>query len=667
MALRRQLLLLSSLTLALPWAGCEYVREMEASLREGQQAALSATAQAVEARLRSDPDILAQLSQSLEGLRLFEGEPVLYVHSLPGSVVVDGYGEEWRNFAIPPQRIPGAMPPVSISLGERGGSIYAFIAVADFQRQFFDPSRPLQQADHVVMQLSDGTLLRLFSAAPGAITVERHLGHEVWQREHRLTGIWNEVEDAYVLEMRLPRSLATGGLTAQAIDGASGEEISELLPLHPLLRGDKTYSDTLAIFTRPGVRLALVAEDGWLLGRAGELSMPREDEAVRETLVHRLVRRVLGRPDYPLLPAEAPGRVTHLDAATGSSWYRWSDSLVGRVSVPINLPQDDFNSAPALTLVAEQSLDSLQTLTTGAMGRLLWYTSLATLLAGGTLLAYASVLSWRIRRLSKAAQRAVDGEGRIRAEIPGSRSEDEIGDLARSYAALLQRLRHYNEYLETLASKLSHELRTPLAIVRSSLDNLVALQPTEQQQVYLERASEGAGRLTRLLNAMSAAARLEHSLVQNECERVDMADLLSHLVESYRSVYTACRFTLGCSGEGPFGVVAAPELLAQMYDKLVENAADFAGENGAIELQLAREEEEVCLRVINTGPPLPHTLEGRLFDSLTSGRGGEGHHLGLGLYVVRLIVDFHKGSVRAFNHPEGGRVVFEIRLPAAPD
>lgn len=666
MALRRQLLLLASLTLALPWAGCEYVREMETGLREGQQTALSATAQAVEARLRADPEILTQLSQSLEGLQRFEAEPVLYIHSLPGPVVLDGYGEEWRNFTIPLQQLPGAVPPVSISLGERGGSIYVFIAVADSQRQFFDPSRPLRQADHVFMQVGDGTLLRLFSAAPGAITVERHLGHGVWQREHQFAGIWNEVEDAYVLEMRLPRNVAIGGLAVQAIDGASGEEALALLPMHPLLQADKTYTDALAAFTRPGVRLSLVAQDGWLLGRAGELSMPREDEAMRDTLAHRLVRWVLGRPDYPVLPVEEPGRLTHTGTATGSSWYRWSDSLVGRVSVPIELPQSDGNPVPALALVAEQSLDSLRALSTGAMGRLLWYTGLATLLAAGTLLAYASILSWRIRRLSKAAQRAVDSEGRIRAEIPGSRRKDEIGDLARSYAALLQRLRHYNEYLETLASKLSHELRTPLAIVRSSLDNLGELQPTEQQQVYLERASEGTTRLTRLLNAMSAAARLEYSIAQNQRERVDMAEFLAVLVESYRSVYAPRNLVLTCVGEGPFALTAAPELLAQMCDKLIENAADFTGERGSIELVLTRELQELCLQVINTGPPLPDALQGRLFDSLTSGRDGEGHHLGLGLYVVRLIVDFHKGRVQAFNHPDGRKVVFEIRLPVDP-
>lgn len=111
-------------------------------------------------------------------------------------------------------------------------------------------------------------------------------------------------------------------------------------------------------------------------------------------------------------------------------------------------------------------------------------------------------------------------------------------------------------------------------------------------------------------------------------------------------------------------VRAAPELLAQMCDKLMENAADFTGPEGEIEMLLVRQDKWVRLQVINTGPPLPENLQERIFDSLTGTRAGEGHHLGLGLYVVRLIVQYHQGQVRAFNHPGGGRVVFEILLPA---
>src|SRR5690606_27706816 len=107
---------------------------------------------------------------------------------------------------------------------------------------------------------------------------------------------------------------------------------------------------------------------------------------------------------------------------------------------------------------------------------------------------------------------------------------------------------------------------------------------SSEQRVYIQRAGEGAARLSKLLNAMSAAARLEQSMQNSELERVDLADLLGHLVESYRSVYTPRSLSLTCSGGGLVQANVAPDSIAQMCDKLVENAADFTGENGAIEL-----------------------------------------------------------------------------------
>ncbi len=89
-----------------------------------------------------------------------------------------------------------------------------------------------------------------------------------------------------------------------------------------------------------------------------------------------------------------------------------------------------------------------------------------------TLLIYATRLSLRLRRLSLDASEAIDEHGRVVGKITGSSASDEIGDLSRSYASMLDRLKEYNSYLESLAGKLSHELRTPMAVVQSSLDNL---------------------------------------------------------------------------------------------------------------------------------------------------------------------------------------------------
>src|SRR5439155_1487333 len=89
--------------------------------------------------------------------------------------------------------------------------------------------------------------------------------------------------------------------------------------------------------------------------------------------------------------------------------------------------------------------------------------TLVAFLAGAvTLLAFASRLSIRLRRLRDEAEAAIDSQGRVRKLLHGSAAGDEIGDLSRSFSTALERLAQYNAYLEHMAGRLSHELRTPL-------------------------------------------------------------------------------------------------------------------------------------------------------------------------------------------------------------
>jgi len=104
-----------------------------------------------------------------------------------------------------------------------------------------------------------------------------------------------------------------------------------------------------------------------------------------------------------------------------------------------------------------------------------------------------------------------------------------------------------------------------------------------------------------------------------------------------------------------------------MLDKLIENAVDFAAEGTAIRISLAVG-ATLVLRVENDGPPLPDTIRDSLFDSMVSQRSersGGVPHLGLGLYIARLIAQFHSGTLRAENLPGQRGVVFEARLPRA--
>jgi len=293
---------------------------------------------------------------------------------------------------------------------------------------------------------------------------------------------------------------------------------------------------------------------------------------------------------------------------------------------------------------------------------------LAALLVGSVALTlYASRLSSRIRRLRDEAEAAIDAQGRARGSVAASTAGDEIGDLSRSFASVLSRLTQHASYQQNMASRLSHELRTPIAVVKSSLDNLRLGPLPDDARVYIDRAQQGLDRLTHILTRMTEATRLEQSLGEAERQRFDLVKVVAGCVDGYRLAYKGRAIELESQQGGVF-VDGAPELIAQMLDKLVANAAEFGSPGTAIVVRVSRVGLGVRIAVENEGPLLPEAMQGRLFDSMVSVRseqGGEEPHLGLGLYIVRLIAEFHRGSAAAENRSDGRGVVVSVTLPAA--
>jgi two-component system sensor histidine kinase ChvG len=316
-------------------------------------------------------------------------------------------------------------------------------------------------------------------------------------------------------------------------------------------------------------------------------------------------------------------------------------------------------------VVAEETTNSAMSVKSAALERLLLLTLAAFATAGAVLTIFATRLSLRIRRLRDEAESAIDARGRIRRLAAGSEAADEIGDLSRSFSAVLERLAQHHSYLESMAGRLSHELRTPIAVVRSSLENL-KLGPTESAR-YIERAEEGLQRLNRILERMTEASRLEMSLRAAERERYDLAPVVQGCVEGYRIAYPQTRFALALP-ERRMEVEGSPDLAAQLLDKLVENAVDFSPPGEPVRVTLEESGGDALLTVANQGPALPEAMRGRLFDSMISmreTRAAGTPHLGIGLYVARLIAEFHGGSIAAADLPSGEGVALTVRFALA--
>jgi dedicated sortase system histidine kinase len=431
---------------------------------------------------------------------------------------------------------------------------------------------------------------------------------------------------------------------------------------------------TLKLLARAESRIWIVDQRHRLIALAGSLKSDEDAETLAPPpapldytmrLIRPVTNRMLERPTNDFDDALPESEIVNPVAASalqGVAARRWRNSPDSRAVILSAAYPVWAEDRVVAAVVAEETTNAIRSIANRALEQVVAVTLIAFLAGALALLAFASRLSSRLRRLRDEADAAIDSRGRVGKLIAGSNARDEIGDLSRSFSTVLERLGQYTSYLENMAGRLSHELRTPIAVVRSSLDNL-KLQPLPPDAgVYLARANEGLQRLTTILTRMSEATRLEQVVRSGERERFDARDVVRgcvHGVEKKIEVEVP---------ELPVWLSGAPDLYAQLLDKLVTNAADFSTGEEPIRVRLSTRDSESVLTVSNRGPRLPAAMAGKLFESMISIRKADGSepHLGLGLYIVRLIAEFHGGAAQAMDREDGSGVVAKVTAPLVP-
>jgi two-component system sensor histidine kinase ChvG len=670
MSLRLKLLLLGLATLVLPWGGCNYAREMELALRQGEQNSLQAVSQTMAASLQGRTDLLyREAGDSAAGSSNAASAPApaagadadavkpgtydLKPLALPAAPLVDGYPDDWPNN-------PAAWAYFKKDEEHRFGiltgvyerMLYVLLEVHDEHPVYDAPSTnaldPATFGDRVWLgfQDSDGEESQLFLAAtgPGALTARRIEAGEYGQQstvsEPRVRAAWQPSRDGYRVEIRLPLSMV-GSRFGVLIDdrarrGAAPVSYGTLRSddLHTLGRlivASPELGTYLAQFLQPGMRLAVSTPDGRVLARADALGQSA-NLGSEAPLLARLYRRFVDRPgvrqllasDAPIYDHEHVNVIGKIEVAqTATRWIRLRDH---------------------------------------ALTRMLNFTLGTSIVAVGAMFAFAAWLALRLARLRRASESALTRSGLV-TEFPETEARDELGDVARGFSTLLGRLNEYTSYLRTLAGKLAHEIRTPLTIVRSSLDNLDAEPVSEEARAYIARARQGSERLAAILVAMGAATRVEEAIGSAERVDFDLVPVLDSAIAAYRGAFPGRSFSAQLA-PGPLLFKGAPDLIVQMLDKLIDNAVDFSPAGATITVRLHLEGATPVVEVDNPGPLLPLHKEGRLFESLWQSRpdGDSRPHFGLGLYIVRLIAELHGGHASAMNLPDGSGVRVSVRL-----
>lgn len=229
--------------------------------------------------------------------------------------------------------------------------------------------------------------------------------------------------------------------------------------------------------------------------------------------------------------------------------------------------------------------------------------------------------------------------------------------------------RRKDEFLATLA----HELRNPLAPIRNAVHVLLHdakfRRSPARELTLLSMIDRQAEHLVRLVDDLLEVSRITRGKIELKRQRVDLADVLKHAIETTQPLIDRGRHDLRVDlPAAPLPLDADPVRLAQVFTNLLQNAAKYTEQGGVISLVARQADGEAIVTVRDSGVGIPVEMLPRVFDLFTQvdrslGRAQGG--LGIGLALVKSLLDLHGGTVQAHSDGLGRGSVFEVRLPMA--
>jgi signal transduction histidine kinase len=281
----------------------------------------------------------------------------------------------------------------------------------------------------------------------------------------------------------------------------------------------------------------------------------------------------------------------------------------------------------------------------------------------------AALLERSLRYSLRQKQHAVELERRVRERtaelaLANEALQSEMAERLRVEQALRDANRRKDEFLATLA----HELRNPLVPIRNALE-IMRLAGDAPRTVEENRAliARQVKQLVRLIDDLLEIARISLGTLRLKRESVDLARIIALAVESVRPLIDSRRHRLTVSlPDSSIVMHADPTRLVQVLQNLLSNAAKYTEPGGNIWLTAERDGREVLLRVKDTGPGLPADMLSGVFEMFTQvsqTRERTPGGLGIGLSLVKTLVELHGGRVEAKSAGPGQGSEFWVRLP----
>ena len=248
--------------------------------------------------------------------------------------------------------------------------------------------------------------------------------------------------------------------------------------------------------------------------------------------------------------------------------------------------------------------------------------------------------------------------------------DDEIGKLTLSIDEMTKELQQRTSRAETFSNDLAHEIRNPLASLKSASELLDKTTAKNESDKLLKIINHDVERIERLITDYSQMLKDEASLSREKMSKVNLIEIINSVVEDFRQDVINQNKKIEISvvdkvnTKNGYYILGISNRLEQVIANLLDNSISFSQNNQTIEISLQETSNNVLMTIKDEGPGFSETSPQKIFKRFYSNRPESfGKHSGLGLNIVKNIVELHKGTIAATNRLNSKGAQVEVLLP----